>query len=101
VYKGEHRYGLNIVTDAPGVPVARGRGDRWGFAREWRPGQERLDECSEQRLLELITTAAGTGLSPRIERVSTFRFAAQLAEKYRLGRCFLIANGVLDAKDVP
>jgi putative polyketide hydroxylase len=90
--QGEHRYGLNIVTDAPGVLVARGRGDRWGFAREWRPGQERLDECSEQRLLELITTAAGTDLSPRIERVSTFRFAAQLAEKYRLGRCFLIGD---------
>ena len=73
--------------------LARGAGDRWGFAREWRPGQERLDECSEQRLLELITTAAGVaGLSPRIERVSTFRFAAQLAERYRNGRCFLIGD---------
>jgi putative polyketide hydroxylase len=92
---GERRYGLNIVThpEAPGVLVARGRGDRWGFAREWRPGQERLDECSEQRLLDLITTAAGiAGLAPRIERVSTFRFAAQLAEQYRLGRCFLIGD---------
>jgi 2-polyprenyl-6-methoxyphenol hydroxylase-like FAD-dependent oxidoreductase len=93
--QGDHRYGLNIITDAdaPGVLLARGAGDRWGFAREWRPGQERLDECSEQRLLELITTAAGVaGLRPRIERVSTFRFAAQLAERYRNGRCFLIGD---------
>lgn len=93
--QGDHRYGLNIVThgDAPGVLVARGRGDRWGFAREWRPGQERLDECSEQRLLELIVTAVGiAGLRPRIERISTFRFAAQLAEHYRDGRCFLIGD---------
>ena len=93
--QGEHRYGLNIIThpDAPGVLVARGRGDRWGFAREWRPGRERLDECSDQRLLELITTAAGIArLTPRIERVSTFRFAAQLAEQYRSGRCFLIGD---------
>jgi putative polyketide hydroxylase len=93
--QGKHRFGLNIIThpSARGVLVARGRGDRWGFSREWQPGQERLDACSEQRLLELITTAAGiAGLSPRIERVSTFRFAAQLAEQYRLGRCFLIGD---------
>ena len=93
--QGEHRYGLNIIThpDAPGVLVARGRGDRWGYAREWRPGQERLDECSEQRLLELITTATGVpNLKPSIERVSTFRFAAQLAETYRRGRCFLVGD---------
>jgi 2-polyprenyl-6-methoxyphenol hydroxylase-like FAD-dependent oxidoreductase len=93
--QGQHRYGLNIIThpDAPGVLVARGRGDRWGYAREWRPGQERLDECSEQRLLELITTATGVHeLKPSIERVSTFRFAAQLAEQFRNGRCFLVGD---------
>jgi 2-polyprenyl-6-methoxyphenol hydroxylase-like FAD-dependent oxidoreductase len=93
--QGQHRYGLNIIThpDAPGVLVARGRGERWGYAREWRPGQERLDECSEQRLLELITTATGVpDLKPSIERVSTFQFAAQLAEQFRNGRCFLIGD---------
>lgn len=93
--QGQHRYGLNIIThpDAPGVLVARGRGDRWGYAREWRPGQERLDECSEQRLLELITAATGvTDLKPSIERVSTFHFAAQLAVQFRKGRCFLVGD---------
>lgn len=93
--QGEHRYGLNIIThpNAPGVLVARGRHNRWGYAREWRPGQERLDECSAQRLFELITMAVGiAGLSPQIERVSTFRFAAQLAEHSRSGRCFLIGD---------
>jgi putative polyketide hydroxylase len=93
--QGQDRYGLNIVThpDAPGVLVVRGRGNRWGFAREWGPGQERLDECSEKRLLELITTAASvTHLAPRIERISTFSFTAQLAEQYRCGRCFLIGD---------
>jgi putative polyketide hydroxylase len=93
--QGQHRYGLNIIThpDAPGVLVARGRGERWGYAREWRPGQERLDECSEQRLLELITSAVGVpDLEPSIERVSSFRFAAQLAEQFRNGRCFLVGD---------
>jgi 2-polyprenyl-6-methoxyphenol hydroxylase-like FAD-dependent oxidoreductase len=93
--QGEHRYGLNIVThpDAPGVLVARGANDRWGYAREWRPGQERLDEYPEQCLLELIGTAVGiAALKPRIERVSTFRFAAQLASRFRHGRCFLVGD---------
>jgi 2-polyprenyl-6-methoxyphenol hydroxylase-like FAD-dependent oxidoreductase len=91
---GEHRYGLNIVThpDAPGVFVVRGRHDRWGYAREVRDGQERLDELSEQRLAELITTAAGTTVRPRIERVSNFRFAAQIAVRYRDHRCFLVGD---------
>jgi putative polyketide hydroxylase len=93
--QGQHRYGLNIIThrDAPGVLVARGRGERWGYAREWRPGQERLDECSQHRLLELITTATGVpDLKPSIERVSSFRFAAQLAEQFRKGCCFLVGD---------
>ncbi len=91
---GEHRYGLNIVThpDAPGVFVVRGRHDRWGYAREVRDGQERLDQCSEQRLAELIATAAGVDVQPRLERVSTFRFAAQIAERYREGGCFLVGD---------
>jgi 2-polyprenyl-6-methoxyphenol hydroxylase-like FAD-dependent oxidoreductase len=91
---GERRYGLNIVThpEAPGVFVVRGRHDRWGYAREVRDGQERLDDCSEQRLAELIATASGVAVSPRIERVSTFRFAAQIADRYRDGRCFLAGD---------
>ena len=92
---GDHRYGLNIITnpESRGVIVARGKRDRWGFAREWRHGQERLDELSEQRLVDLIETAVGgPRLTPRIERVSTFRFAAQLADRHRVGRCFIVGD---------
>lgn len=91
---GKHRYGLNIITnpDAPGVFVRRGRGDRWGYAREVRTGQERLDECPESRLADLVVTASAFGDRPRIERVSTFRFAAQLAERYRDRDCFLVGD---------
>jgi putative polyketide hydroxylase len=46
-----------------------------------------------RRLLELFSTAAGiAGLSPRIERVRTFGFAGQLAERFQNGRCFLIGD---------
>jgi 2-polyprenyl-6-methoxyphenol hydroxylase-like FAD-dependent oxidoreductase len=90
----EHRYGLNIITtpDAPGVFVRRGRRERWGYAREVRDGQERLDECPDSRLIELIAAASGAVARPTIERVSTFRFAAQLAERYREQHCFLVGD---------
>jgi putative polyketide hydroxylase len=91
----DNAYGLNLIThpDAAGVLAPRGRNDRWGFAREWRPGQERLDDQPEQRLAELIATAVGVDdLRPRIERVSRFRFAAQIADRYRDRRCFLVGD---------
>jgi putative polyketide hydroxylase len=92
----ERRYGLNIIThpDAPGILVVRGRHDRWGYAREVHAGQERLDECPEERLAGLIATAAGIDVQPEIERVSTFRFAAQIADRYRDRRCFLVGDAV-------
>ena len=57
------------------------------------PRTGHLDTCSEERLVELIATAVGTpSLRPAIERVSTFSFAAQIAERYRDGRCFLAGD---------
>ena len=41
----------------------------------------------------LIQRAAGaSALRPQIERLSTFTFAAQLAERYAQGRCFLAGD---------
>jgi 2-polyprenyl-6-methoxyphenol hydroxylase-like FAD-dependent oxidoreductase len=91
----DRRYGLNVIThpDAAGVLTPKGPGDRWAYAREWRPGQERLDECSADRLTGLITTAVGVpGIPMGIDGVSTFSFAAQLAERYRSGRVFLVGD---------
>ena len=88
---GERRYGLYVIThpDAGGVLTPRGRGDRWGFSREWSPGQPRLVDATEDQLVELIATATGVdGLRPQIERLSAFSFAAQLAERYRERRVF-------------
>ena len=91
----DRRYGLNVIThpDAAGVITSRGRGDRWGYAREWRPGQDRLVDASHERLRQLIRTAAGVpSLEPHIERVSGFSFAAQLADRYREGGGFLVGD---------
>src|SRR5262249_54680531 len=41
---GDRRFGLYVITnpEAAGVIASRGRGDRWGFSREWRPHEPRM-----------------------------------------------------------
>lgn len=92
---GERRYGLYVITDpgVAGVLAPRGLGDRWSLSREWKPGQPRFDDHSDEELQQLIARAAGQpGLASRIERVTSFAFAAQLADGYRRGRGFLVGD---------
>lgn len=92
---GNRRYGINVIThpDAAGVLAPRGSNDRWSYSREWRPGQDRLADYPDNRLAELITTAAGVpDLRPLIERVSSFSFAAQIADRYWDRRGFLVGD---------
>jgi putative polyketide hydroxylase len=92
---GDRRYGLNVIThpDAAGVLAPRGPNDRWSYAREWRPGQPRLVDCPTEQLAALIATAVGTpDLQLRIERVSAFSFAAQIADRYRDQRIFVVGD---------
>jgi putative polyketide hydroxylase len=81
---GEHRYGLYVITrpDAAGVLAPRGPGDRWSLSREIPVGSRGLAGLGQDDLLGLIQRAAGaSALRPQIERLSTFTFAAQLAER--------------------
>jgi putative polyketide hydroxylase len=92
---GEHRYGLYLITrpDAAGVLAPRGRGDRWSLSREIPVGTRGLAGLGAADLTGLIQRAAGTSaLQPQIERLSTFTFAAQMAERYAQGRCFLVGD---------
>lgn len=91
----DRRYGLYVVThpEAEGVLAQRGSSGRWGFTREWRPGQDRLVDYTPERLVRLIRTATGAAeLSVRLEQRSSFTFAAQIAQRYRAGRCFLVGD---------
>lgn len=89
---GDRRYALYMITrpDAAGILAQRGRGDRWGLSRERTPGQPRLTDLRDAELTGLIARAAGVADLPvRIERLSSFPFAAQIADRYRQGRGFL------------
>jgi len=92
---GEHRYGLYVITrpDAAGVLAPRGPGDRWSLSREVPAGSRGLAGLGQDDLTGLIQRAVGaSALRPQIERLSTFTFAAQLAERYAQGRCFLVGD---------
>lgn len=91
----QHRYGLNIIThpEAAGVLTPDGPHDHWRFTREWRPGQAQLVDLPETDLAHMIVTATGvSSLEPRIERVGAFTFAAQIVERYRERRGFLMGD---------
>jgi putative polyketide hydroxylase len=92
---GDRRYALYVITrpDAAGVLGQRGRGDRWGISRERAGGQPRFARMREDELTSLITRAAGVSDLPvRMERLSSFSFAAQIAGRYRRGRGFLTGD---------
>ena len=70
-----------------------GSGDRWLYGLQWDPGHESLDEYTEERLIRLIRLSAGQpDLAVRIERVGTFAFAGQMAERWRDDRVFLVGD---------
>jgi 2-polyprenyl-6-methoxyphenol hydroxylase-like FAD-dependent oxidoreductase len=91
---GKHRYGIYIVTnpEAEGVMLPAGDGDRWLYGVV-HPPDSPLAGLDEAQMMQRIEVAAGVpGLAPRIERVGSFTFAAQMADRYREGNAFLIGD---------
>jgi putative polyketide hydroxylase len=92
---GDRRYGIYFIQHpaAGGVLVPNGKGNRWLYGRTWDPAQERLEDYTDARLEGLIRTAAGVADLPvRTVAKGAFSFAAQLADRYRSGRAFLVGD---------
>jgi putative polyketide hydroxylase len=92
---GDRRYGIYLIRhpEAGGVLVPNGAGDRWLYGREWAPERERLEDYSDERLTGLIRAAAGVADLPvRVVATGAFSFAAQVADRYRDGRVFLVGD---------
>jgi putative polyketide hydroxylase len=92
---GVRRHGLYVIThpDAPGIFVPLGTGDRWLYGQELAPGQRRLTGPDDPRIVRLLRATTGArDLTPRVERVGHFSFAAQIASRYREQRAFLVGD---------
>ena len=92
---GDRRHGIYYIQhpEASGILVPNGTHDRWLYGRGWDPSRERLEDYTDARLTGLIRTAAGAGDLPvRVVAKGAFSFAAQVAERYREGRAFLVGD---------
>ena len=93
---GDRRYGLYAITHpaAEGVLLPAGAGDRWLYGVLIEPGaDQRATACTAPALARRIRIAAGVPtLRPQIERIGSFTFAAQLAERFRSGCAFLVGD---------
>jgi 2-polyprenyl-6-methoxyphenol hydroxylase-like FAD-dependent oxidoreductase len=92
---GAARYGIYSVArpDVRGVFLPAGRDDRWLYGVELDLSRERPSDFTVDRLRDLIRLGAGDPrLEPRIERIGSFSFAAQLAERFRYESTFLIGD---------
>ncbi len=92
---GDRRYCIYAVThpEAAGVFVPAGGGDRWVYGVEQDLAQEPPGSLTEQQAARLIRLGSGVAdLQPRIERIGTFTFAAQLADRFRRGAAFLVGD---------
>jgi 2-polyprenyl-6-methoxyphenol hydroxylase-like FAD-dependent oxidoreductase len=88
---GKPRYGLYPIVhpDLPSVFVPSGDGDEWVFGVD-ADLVERRDEVEMTRLMRI---AAGIpDLEPRIHRITTFNFAAEIADRFAAGSAFLIGD---------
>jgi putative polyketide hydroxylase len=88
---GERRYGLYPIVrpDISSVFVPSGTGDDWVFGI----GENLVGSIDEPELTRLIRTAAGVpDLQPRIHQIRTFKFAAEIADRFRSGSAFLIGD---------
>ncbi len=92
---GAHRYGIYGVDhpEGGGTFLPAGPGDRWLYGVEYDPDREGPADFTAERFTRLIRLGAGVAdLAPRIERIGAFTFAAQLAERFRAGRVFLVGD---------
>jgi putative polyketide hydroxylase len=88
---GEPRYGLYPIVhpDVSSVFVPSARGDEWVFG----VAAELMERPDEAEMTRLIRIAAGVpDLEPRIRRITTFTFAAEIAERFAGRSAFLIGD---------
>jgi putative polyketide hydroxylase len=93
---GDRRHGIYFIEsdNTPGVVLVPSGGDRWLYGRFLAPWEKPADYPPD-RVLDLIRAAIGTrDVTPRISRIGSFSFAAQVAQRYRDGSVFLAGDAV-------
>jgi 2-polyprenyl-6-methoxyphenol hydroxylase-like FAD-dependent oxidoreductase len=88
---GEPRYGLYPIVhpEVSSVFVPSGRGDEWLFGVD----ADLMTRRDEAEMTRLIRIAAGVpDLQPQIDRITTFSFAAEIADRFAERSAFLVGD---------
>jgi putative polyketide hydroxylase len=90
---GEHRHGIYSVdqADGAGTFLPAGRDDRWVYGT-WVEPEEIADHTAERFVRRIRAGAGVAGLDVAIERIGSFSFAAQIADRFRAGDVFLTGD---------
>ena len=86
---------LYFVQDpaARGVFVAHDIDSTWVFMHPWDPDRESDEDYSDERCAAIVRRAMGVAALPfAIRTLSTWHMSAQIAERYRDGRTFLVGD---------
>jgi 2,4-dichlorophenol 6-monooxygenase len=79
--------------EASGCLVAHDIDSTWVFMHAFDPDRERAEDYTDEVCAELVRRALGTrAVEPRVLTVSTWTMTAQVAERYRSGRVFLVGD---------
>lgn len=91
-----HRPGVLYWTTAPGATgtfVAHEIDSTWVYMHAWDPDRESVDDYSESVCAAIVRGALGTDAYPfRIRTVRPWTMTAQVVERYREGRIFLVGD---------
>jgi len=91
-----HRPGVLYWTTAPdatGAFVAHDIDSTWVYMHPWDPDRESLQDYSEERCARIVRRAMGTDAHPfAIRTVRAWTMTAQVAERYRERRIFLVGD---------
>jgi len=92
---GEHRYGLYATSQAGEASsfYPAGPDDHWLFGYQFEPGASDPGLPTPQELARRIRRAAGIhDLPVRIDRFGSFSSSAQIADRFRSDRIFLVGD---------
>ena len=79
--------------DTPGTFVAHDMDSTWVFMHPWDPDTERVEDYDAAACAALVRRAMGTDAVPfTIRTISSWTMTAQIAERYRAGRVFLVGD---------
>jgi putative polyketide hydroxylase len=88
---GEPRYGLYPIVhpEVPSVFVPSCHSDEWVFGVD----ADLVDRPDEVEMTRVMRIAAGVpDFEPRIHKITTFSFAAEIADRFGAGSAFLIGD---------